>query len=219
MCFSPQASFTAAAFTGAIGLVALARMQDRREVMLAAAPVIFGVQQTIEGLLWLNLPHAPHGLVSTGLAYLFLFVAEVFWPIYAPVAVLILEPDPRRRRLIWPCLAAGLGVAGYMLWTIVTRSHGAVIIDDHIVYLQDAGGPELIGLAYLAATGLPLLLSSRRAVQVLGAVVLVGLVAAYLFYWEAFISVWCFFAAAASGVILAHFEWERRWGAAGPIRV
>ena len=31
-----------------------------------------------------------------------------------------------------------------------------------------------------------------------------------MFYWEAFVSIWCFFAAAASVVILCHFEWERR---------
>jgi len=37
-----------------------------------------------------------------------------------------------------------------------------------------------------------------------------GLVVAYAFYWEAFISVWCFFAAAASVAILCHFEWLRR---------
>jgi hypothetical protein len=33
---------------------------------------------------------------------------------------------------------------------------------------------------------------------------------AYVLYWEAFVSVWCFFAAAASAVILWHFELSRR---------
>jgi hypothetical protein len=60
------------------------------------------------------------------------------------------------------------------------------------------------------AIGLPLLMSSQRTVVVLGAIVLVGLVVAYALYWEAFVSVWCFFAAAASVAILCHFEWSRR---------
>jgi small-conductance mechanosensitive channel len=60
------------------------------------------------------------------------------------------------------------------------------------------------------AIGLPLLMSSQRTVVVLGATVLVGLVVAYALYWEAFVSVWCFFAAAASVAILCHFEWSRR---------
>jgi uncharacterized membrane protein YjjB (DUF3815 family) len=68
-------------------------------------------------------------------------------------------------------------------------------------------------LAYLASVSLPLLMSSRRTLVMLGAIVLVGALVAYGFYLEAFQSVWCFFAAAASVVILAHFEWLRRWGA------
>jgi hypothetical protein len=69
---------------------------------------------------------------------------------------------------------------------------------------------EAIGIAYLAATGLPLLLSSRCTVFALGVVIIAGSVAAYIFYWEAFVSVWCFFAAAASVVILMYFEQSRR---------
>jgi len=54
------------------------------------------------------------------------------------------------------------------------------------------------------------LLSSQRNVVVLGAIVVAGLIVAYAFYWEAFVSVWCFFAAAASAAIPCHFEWSRR---------
>ncbi len=39
---------------------------------------------------------------------------------------------------------------------------------------------------------------------------LIGSLVAYIFYWEAFQSVWCYFAAAGSLVILGHFEWSRR---------
>jgi len=37
-----------------------------------------------------------------------------------------------------------------------------------------------------------------------------GSVIAYHFYRTAFVSVWCFFAAGASLVILGHFEWSHR---------
>ena len=69
---------------------------------------------------------------------------------------------------------------------------------------------DVVALAYLAATTLPLFLSSQRTVVTLGAIIFVGIAVAYVFYWEAFVSVWCFFAAAASIVILCHFEWSRR---------
>ena len=61
---------------------------------------------------------------------------------------------------------------------------------------------DAVALAYLAATTLPLFLSSQRTVVTLGAIIFVGIAVAYVFYWEAFVSVWCFFAAAASVVIL-----------------
>ena len=67
-----------------------------------------------------------------------------------------------------------------------------------------------MGAAYLAAASLPLFLSSRRAIFTLGAITLVGSVTAYFFYWEAFLSVWCFFAALGSVAILGHFGWARR---------
>lgn len=62
----------------------------------------------------------------------------------------------------------------------------------------------------LVCAGLPLLLSSHKVVVWLGAVVLVGCVTANLFYWAAFASVWCFFAAVASAMLLFHFEQARQ---------
>ena len=210
MCFSPTASFVTAGLTAVVGIVALRRVNEPREVPLAATPLLFAVQQTIEGLLWLDLPIAPDGSIATGLIGLFLFFAEVFWPIYAPLAVWLAEPNEARRRLMLICLAAGVAVGGYLLQWILVHPGSAIIQEGHIVYVTAFRPSAAVAVAYLAATGLPLTLSSRPAVVALGAVVLVGTVVAFAFYWEAFVSVWCFFAAAASLVILSHFEWSRR---------
>ena len=210
MCFSAAASFVTAGVTGAIGISSLSRTNGPRELLLAATPIVFAIQQIVEGLLWLNLPLAPDGLISTGLTFLFLIFAEVFWPVYAPITVFLIEPSESRRRLMLVCLAVGVGVSAYMLWWIVTRPHGAVILDGHIVYVTEDRHSDVFALAYLSATTLPLMLSSQRTVIALGAIILVGSTIAYAFYWEAFVSVWCFFAAAASVVVLCHFEWSRR---------
>ena len=210
MCFSATASFVTAGMTAAVGIVSLNRVNDRREAPLAATPLLFALQQSVEGLLWLDLPLSPDGAAATGLTFLFLFFANVLWPVYASIAVLLIEPDHRRRRLMLACLAIGAGVSAQMLWSIVTRPYGAVILEDHIVYLTGYTPSVALGLAYLAATGLPLMLSSHRTVVVLGSIILVGSATAFFFYWEGFVSVWCFFAAAASLVILGHFEWSRR---------
>jgi hypothetical protein len=210
MCFSAAASFVTAGLTGVVGLASLARVSEPRELPLAATPIFFALQQSIEGLLWLNLPLAPDGSISTGLTLLFLLFAEVFWPVYAPTAVLLIEPSGGRRHLMLLCLAAGVSVAAYLLWWILARAPGAVILDGHIVYVTEYRHSGALGLAYLAAAGVPLVLSTHRMVVVTGAIILAGSATAYAFYWEAFVSVWCFFAAAASVVILSHFEWSRR---------
>jgi hypothetical protein len=210
MCFSATASFATAGITGAIGIVALARANAPREWLLAATPILFAAQQGVEGLLWLNLPIAPDGSVPTLLTYLFLFFAEVFWPVYAPAAVLAIEPSSQRRRLMALCLAVGVGVAGYFLWSILVHSHAARILGGHIVYVTESKVSESVAAAYMIATGFALAMSSHRTVIVLAAVILAGSATAYVFYWEAFVSVWCFFAAAASVVVLFHFERAHR---------
>ena len=45
----------------------------------------------------------------------------------------------------------------------------------------------------------------RPVLRLLGAIVGVGLAIAAGFFYMAFVSVWCFFAAAASGLIYFHF--------------
>jgi hypothetical protein len=212
MCFSAAASFVTAGVTGTIGIVSLTRAKEPRELALAATPMFFALQQGLEGLLWLDLPIAPDGPMATGLTFLFLFFAEVFWPVYAPIGVLLIEPNEARRKVMLLCLAAGVGVGAYLLWSLLARAHRAEILDDHIVYVTEYSRSYAVALAYLAATALPPLLSSRRVVAALGAIILVGSVVAYVIYWEAFVSVWCFFAAAASAVILWHFELSRRRG-------
>ena len=210
MCFSAVASFVTAAVTGVIGVASLARVKDARELPLAAAPVLFAVQQGVEGLLWLNLPLAADASTATSLTLIFLMFAEVLWPVYAPVAVLLAEPHAQRRRLIFPCLALGIGVAAYLAWRILTGLHTAHIVDGHIVYETTRGQSDLVAFAYISATSLPLLISSRPAILGLGVIVFVGGAVAYAAYSEAFVSVWCFFGAAASSVIIFHFEHARR---------
>ncbi len=210
MCFSASASFVTAGVTGAIGIVALTRVTERRELLLAATPLLFALQQGIEGVLWLDLPLAPDGALSRALALFYLFFAEAFWPVYVPIAIWLIEPSARRRLMMVVCMGIGAGVGFYLLWWILSRPAIATIVDYHIVYGTGYRQPDIVGAAYLVAAALPPLLSSQRTVVVLGAIVLAGLLVAYAFYWEAFVSVWCFFAAVASVTILCHFEWSRR---------
>ncbi|HZZ30649.1 MAG TPA: DUF6629 family protein [Phenylobacterium sp.] len=206
MCFSATASFTAAAVTGSLGLFALARTRQMHDLPLAATPVLFAAQQVIEGLIWLRLPMGAHGSIGGPLVLSYLIFAQVFWPIYAPVAVWRLEPDPGRRRLMLPWIPLGAAVSGYLLWGLLHSLVTATAGDMHVVYGTDQVHMTLVGAAYLAVVSVPLFMSSYRSVLVFGAIVTVGWLVAYAAYLAAFQSVWCFFAAAASVAVIGHFE-------------
>ncbi len=209
MCFSAEASFLAAAVTGAAGVVALTRVSKAREVPLALIPLAFATQQLMEGGLWLTLPVAPAGGLSSFLTQAFLVYGLAFWPVFAPFAAWSIETAPRRRTAIAVCMVLGAALAIYLTTTVLTVQHTSCISGGHILYSVETGSPLSLGLLYLLATGVALAISSHRAVALLGAIVIVGSVTAHFFYWNAFISVWCFFAAAASGVIVFHFERAR----------
>ena len=84
MCFSATASFTASALLTPVGLYALRRtyQSDPRYLALAAFPLLFGIQQAIEGGLWLALEgRATLSTSTTALG--FLFFAYLLWPIFA----------------------------------------------------------------------------------------------------------------------------------------
>lgn len=219
MCFSATASFTTMALTGVIGIATLSRATHAREIPTAAIPLVFAVQQAVEGLLWLHLPQAGSESATSTLTLAFLLFAEVFWPIYAPLAVYLLEPRGQRRKLMACCVAIGLAIGSYFLWRILHEPHSAMILGGHIVYVTGQQPSFIFGGAYLIATGLPLILSSRPAVSLMGWIVLTGCAVAYVVYWEAFTSIWCFFGAAASLVLLFHFALSQRRQAAGLLRI
>lgn len=209
MCFSATASFLTAAVVGGVGIISITQTKNIRELPLASIPFFFAVQQAAEGGLWLTLPVAPESAISTVLTEIYLIFALVFWPVFSPLAALLVEPQPSRRRLIGVSLAFGIAIAAYFLWLSVALPHSAEIADGHISYRTGSEAPFIaIGL-YLLATTVGLLLSSHRAIVLLGLVVLAGYVTTLYFYATAMTSVWCFFAAAASVVIVGHFEWTR----------
>jgi ABC-type lipoprotein release transport system permease subunit len=108
------------------------------------------------------------------------------------------------------CVVVGLIVGLYLGWWILCHTDSAAIIKYQIDYMTEVRHSDMLGVAYLVATSLPMVFSSRRTLTVLGAIVLIGSVTAHISYWEAFTSVWCFFAAAASIVVFAHFAGARR---------
>lgn len=216
MCFSATASFSVAAATAAIGIAAVTQATRPRELPVAIVPLLFAAQQTVEGVLWLQLTGAGDTGTVVALATTFLVYAEVLWPAYAALAVLLIEPDRRRRRVLQGLAVIGCVLAIYLLVSLLGNPPDAAIRGHSISYTSDVHPLSWQMVPYLLCTCGAVLISSHRLIQVFGAVVAVGfLVSAYV-YMASFISVWCFFAAADS--TLLYFYFRRRAALGAPLR-
>jgi len=206
MCFSATASFSAAAFTAAIGVATLKQVKSWRELPLASMPLLFAAQQAIEGVLWLQLSAGSGGEAVATLSLSFLVFAKVLWPAYIALAVLPVEPDLRRRQALYAIAIFGCSLSLYILGRLIGNPAPAAICGHSIAY----GGEESVlswqGVIYLLCTCVPLLLSSNKAVQNFGAAILVGFVVTAYTYFATFVSVWCFFAAANSSLLYFYFK-------------
>lgn len=213
MCFSATASFAAGFVLTGIGAACLARAPDRRSLPFAAIPLLFGLQQAVEGGLWLALydrEAATAACFATG----FSAFSQVLWPLYVPLAVWLIEPDARRRRLIALCGAAGAIVGLGLLYGLIRLPVTGELVDGHIFYRSDhfdalynAGLFAPASLLYVAATCVSLMLASDRLVNAIGAAMALGFTLTLAFYETWLISVWCFFAAMLSTLI---WVWVQR---------
>ena len=210
MCFSATASFVAGSALSVLGVATLRATRRRAETAFAAVPLLFGIQQMVEGALWLSFRFdAPQlKLASTFLYSLF---SHVLWPIYIPFAIGLLEVVPWRRRVIWGFQAAGLVVGSYLLYNLVVLPLTAVAAPN-IVYVSPHFFEVPVMFLYLAATCVSGFFSSWGMVRLFGALALVLFLITYGFFTVALISVWCFFAAVLSVIIYLHFTFTRRAG-------
>lgn len=204
MCFSAAASFTASAFLAGCGAAALWLARDPSHKPLAAIPLLFAIQQGIEGLVWLSFDKGdPAATAALGHAYT--LFSHILWPAYVPFAAWSAEPPGPRRRLLAGAAVGGFLVAGLLAWSLAADPVAPVAASGHIAYdSRQMLGPATM-LLYLAATTGSLLASSRGFLRAFGALALAAFGLAYLVYAQWFISVWCFFAAWLSLVLVLHF--------------
>lgn len=216
MCFSATASFATASVTAAVGAVAFARVREKRDFPLVAVPLGFAAQQAVEGALWVLLDRGiADGPAVAALSLAFLLFAEVFWPAFIPLAVLLDEPDPRRRRVLRALAACGAALALYLLAALIQTTPGVAVHGGNLRYDFTGGGAPWIYLPYIVVTCGPLLLSSHRIVRWAGGVTLIAFAAAFYAHYEVLVSVWCFFAAVISTLVYVHIR-QRAAAAEGP---
>jgi len=194
MCFCASGSFAASGALAIAGALTLSIAQ-REERLIAAIPLIFALQQAVEGLQWL-MPHPSTN--SLALGYGFLVFAFLFWPVYLPLATYRIEPDPRRRHILRWFIGIGVLTSLALLWNLLARPLQVLIHPLGILYLIDSPFGWLGALWYLIATCGSLLVSSRRSLRWFGMAGVISAISTAFIFQQTFVSVWCFFGAVLS---------------------
>lgn len=185
------------------------RAERKAELPFSAIPLLFGVQQILEGIIWLTF-RFDTPLLNTVMTNAYSLFSHVLWPIYMPFAVLALEPVPWRRKALYAFLAIGTAAGLYLLINMARFPITSQPVGAHIEYVSPHFYVAVVMGSYLAGTCLSMLLSSHKFVNVFGALALLLFVAVYRIYTLWFISVWCFFAAVLSAVVYLHFRTRER---------
>jgi hypothetical protein len=203
--FSSRCEFCGAAAVPSIaGAVAVIKARTIPQGLFAAIPFIFSIQQVAEGMLWLsfNNDDIPGRSFFT---YVFLVSAIMFWPIWIPFATRLLEKDVARKKILTVILIAGIIVCRVRLHILLYPLE-AVATHHHIQYKLDLPIINnlmwLFNILYFTTTIISTFISSTKRMKLLGIVFIAAYLFAIYFYNGAVLSVWCYFAALLSIVIL-----------------
>ena len=205
MCFSASASFIAGGILSAVGIVTIKKAEKKSEILFASIPLIFGIQQVIEGVIWLTLRNNNTELNGT-MTFIYSIFSHVLWPIYIPLSINLLEVVLWRKKVMFALWIAGTAVALFLFYNLFAFPITSKIENHHIVYFSPHFYIYIVMGFYVAATCVSSMFSSRRIIKIFGVMALAAFTISYLFYKISLVSVWCFFAALLSLIIYGYFK-------------
>jgi hypothetical protein len=210
VCFSPEGDLAGGLLVTTIGIDACRHLKGRNNyLLLAATPLVLGAHQIDESLVWWGLQnHVPH-LAGRIAMWIYLVIAFVIVPILVPLAILRLQPTAARRWVIMPFLVLGTGVAIDLLITMLKGPVTVKLGHYHLAYsIGLRHGLIVIGL-YIVATCGSLLASGYRDILFFGLANVVAVLILARLTADGFASLWCFYAALASGFISLHMRFGK----------
>lgn len=209
MCFSAPVSYGAATVLVPTGLYAIYQARRLRQpyFVMGLVPIFFGIQQAFEGRVW-QLVEAGDSAGAIPFALVFHFFSHFLWLWWIPLSSYVVEESERRKRVFlgvgaFGFLAGGLVFLALLLnpdWMSVEVERHSLVYNVSSTYQAPVEvdipipASALYGLIILV----PLLFSSHRHIRIFGALVAASIALASAVYDYAFVSVWCFFAAALS---------------------
>jgi len=204
MCFSATVSFIAGVSLTILGVATVRMTKSKTQLPFAMIPLLFGMQQLIEGVLWLSFKFEAT-LLNVAMTYLFVLFSHVLWPIYVPFSVGYMESVAWRKKIIFLFQFIGGAVGLYLLYSMM-RFPVISKIDENMVYVLPYVREHPVLDLYLAATCIAPLFSSYIRIRIFGVLTFLLFIVAAWFYTVALFSVWCFFAAILSVIIYLHFK-------------
>ena len=205
MCFSPSVSFGASAVLSAVGVVSFVCSRTTSQKVLSGVPILFALQQFTEGILWLALLDPGWAQWAKPATYGFQVFAQMVWPVYIPLSMLLFERNAMRKRILAILMLTGIGLAAYLGYCLYHYPISATADMDHIKY--ELGFPLAhkwcFALIYFLPTILSPVFSSNKTLRWLGYLFFASYLLARLLLLYFIISVWCFFGALISITVLA----------------
>lgn len=210
MCFSATASFGVSGVLIPIGIYSLKKAIDLQKPYWAIAllPLVFGIQQAFEGLVWLEIE--PEGGGATRFAALgYMFFSHLFWLIWIPFSCYLVESNSNKRKLFFALIFIGATHGLLMYIPLLFRPDWLAVelvrhsIEYKAVLFYDEYIPRIvIRIIYAIIVLIPLLFVTDRCIRIFGAFIAASVVIATVYFGYAFISIWCYFAAVLSIYIL-----------------
>src|SRR3989344_5729895 len=200
MCFSIAASVAAGSALSAVGVATITKAKRKADVPFAMIPLLFGIQQLAEGLVWLSFRFDAL-LLNTTTTFVYSLFAYVFWPMYVPFAVRSLETVPWRKKVLSLFQLVGITVGAYLLYFHIQVPVTSQVINKSIVYAAPHFDTLWVIVFYFTATCMSALFSSHKLVNIFGVLVFISATASYQFYAASFVSVWSYFAAILSVIV------------------
>ena len=198
MCFSAGASFAVGAGLLGPGYYSFKRTESRGMLLFACTPILFSFHQTAEGFLWLSLQNPDFASWYEPALYGYSFISQPIWPIWVPLTMWLMETDQRRKKILSYFLFLGIAATLYMFYCLITYNISAVAENGHIRYYRDFPNLNIMRPINFVTIAVTPFLSTLRYTKLLAAAMMVSLIVTYFFFTNYLISVWCFFAAILS---------------------
>ncbi|MFV2034972.1 MAG: DUF6629 family protein [Halocynthiibacter sp.] len=207
MCLSAPVSFAASVFLVGGGVFATYKAWhiNKRYLPVALMPLFAGIQQFMEGNVWLGVNSGDPFTVLLG-AMGFIFFTWFMWPIWIPISIYVLEPDDSPRKplfLVFSAIGIAFGLLLYVPhalnpeWVQVSVNRSSLAYEGTM--LLDYMMPRWVTFViYLFLITVPPLMSRYLHLRYFGLTIVAVIMVDVLLLRYAYISFFCLLAGLGS---------------------